>query len=259
MEFYTTQKHGMESQKKHVEDLSIVDKNLMRFILSAHAKTPTEFLYLESGVKPVNFVISSRRLNYMKEIHMRDDHELIKRVLQAQIKNPVKGDWTELVKIDMNECEINEEHFNTLSKVEAKNEIKKKVNEAAFRYLKREQAEHSKVRHIVYPNYEIQNYLKSARITNKEAEIITALRSKTLRGFKDNFHTYYRNNLTCDLCELHTDTQEHCMNCPKILEKLGAIDDHIKYEHIFGTTEEQKKVAQLFTQVLNCREELLLE
>ena len=104
--------HGIT--KKHVEDLSIVDKNLMRFILSAHAKTPTEFLYLESGVKPVNFVISSRRLNYKKEIHMRDDHELIKRVLQAQIKNPVKGDWTELVKIDMNKSEINEEHFNTL-------------------------------------------------------------------------------------------------------------------------------------------------
>ena len=42
-----------------------------------------------------------RRLNYLLEIHNREDHELIKRIYVKQKENPVKGDWTELVKIDL--------------------------------------------------------------------------------------------------------------------------------------------------------------
>ena len=125
--------HGIT--KTHIEELALVDKNLMRFILSPHAKTPIEFLYLESGAKPVNFVISSRRKKYLKEIQTRKDHELIKCVFEAQQRNPLKGDWTELVRMDMENCEINNEYFNTMVKVSAKQEIKTKTNEAACRYL----------------------------------------------------------------------------------------------------------------------------
>ena len=35
--------------------------------------------------------------------------------------------------------------------------------------------------------------------------------------------------------------------------------EHIKYEHIFGSIEEQKGVAKLYVQLLKCREELLSE
>ena len=227
--------------------------------MTAHAKTPIEFLYLESGAIPVKFVLSSRRLNYLKEIHMRNDHELIKRVLTAQKKNPVKGDWIKLVQMDMEESEIDEEYLNTLDKASAKYEIKDKVHKAAFRYLKNEQSQHSKVRDIVYTKYEIQSYLKSGTFSNKEAEIITALRSKTLRGIKTNFHTQYSDNLDCNLCGLFLDTQEHCMVCPKILNNIDIQKEHIKYEHIFGTIEEQKEVAILYLQLVNCREELLLQ
>ena len=98
--------HGIT--QKHMEELALVDKNLIWFLLSALAKTPIEFLCLESGAKPVNFVISSRRLNFLKEIHMRKIHELLKRWFEAQQKNPLKGDWTELVEMDMEKCDIME-------------------------------------------------------------------------------------------------------------------------------------------------------
>ena len=100
---------------------------------------------------------------------------------------------------------------------------------------------------------------KVQNIFNKEAEIITALRSKTLRGIKTNFHTQYSDNLDCNLCGLFLDTQEHCMMCPKILNNIDIQKEHIKYEHIFGTIEEQKEVAILYLQLVNCREELLLK
>ena len=99
--------HGMTL--KHIKEFAMIEKNLLRFLLSAPAS--------ESGAKPKNFVISNQRVNYIKVIHMREDHKLLKRVFKAQKKNPLKGDWTELVKIDMQNCDINEEYFKTFCNV----------------------------------------------------------------------------------------------------------------------------------------------
>ena len=48
---------------KNISDLESLDEKLLRDILSAHAKTPKELLYLETGSLPVSYVIKSRRLN----------------------------------------------------------------------------------------------------------------------------------------------------------------------------------------------------
>ena len=85
--------HGVTNS--HIEQLSKVDHQLLRSILSAHSKIPTEFLYLETGVLPVKYVISSRRLNYLLEIHSREDHELIKKNLhETKTKYCERRLWT---------------------------------------------------------------------------------------------------------------------------------------------------------------------
>ena len=66
-----------------------LDKSLLR----DHSKTPLEMLYLESGATPIRFVLASRRLSYLQIIMKRDDEELPKRVLKAQIESPLPGDF----------------------------------------------------------------------------------------------------------------------------------------------------------------------
>ena len=61
--------HGLTATQ--IAQIELVDHHLMRTILGAHSKTPTEFLYLETGALPVKYVITSRRLNYLKHIHMQ--------------------------------------------------------------------------------------------------------------------------------------------------------------------------------------------
>ena len=98
--------HGVTEAQ--VSQIELVDNQLLRKILCAHAKTPVEFLYLETGALPVRFVISSKRLNYLRHIHNIKEHELLKRVFSAQKENPVKGDWYKLVKEDLNQLNIEE-------------------------------------------------------------------------------------------------------------------------------------------------------
>ena len=80
--------HGITSAQ--IEQIETVDHQLMKTILSAHCKTPTEFLYLETRALPIKSVIASRRLNYLKHIHMKDEHELVKRIFEAQSREMIQ-------------------------------------------------------------------------------------------------------------------------------------------------------------------------
>ena len=76
---------------------------------------------------------------------------------------------------------------------------------------------------------------------------------------KENFHTFYNYDRQCSLCKLSPDSQEHCLTCPKILEKIKTLGKHIEYKHIFGSIIEQRDVARAFTEIINTREAILEE
>ena len=44
-------------QIKHIEKLELIDWSLMLFIVRAHSKTPSEFLYLETATIPLRYTI----------------------------------------------------------------------------------------------------------------------------------------------------------------------------------------------------------
>ena len=69
--------------------VSMEDEALLRYLLDCHSKVPLEFLYLESGAIPVRFILSGRRINYLKTILNRDPEELIRRIYEAQLLNPI--------------------------------------------------------------------------------------------------------------------------------------------------------------------------
>jgi hypothetical protein len=65
--------HGLPNA--HIAKLESMDEALLGGILKAHTKTPQEFIYLETGMVPVKWIIMQRRLNYLKHILSRDSDE----------------------------------------------------------------------------------------------------------------------------------------------------------------------------------------
>ena len=55
-------------KEKEIRRLEEVDEYLLRFLVHGHAKTPLEFLYLETGAIPIRFVIGSRRICFLQTI-----------------------------------------------------------------------------------------------------------------------------------------------------------------------------------------------
>jgi hypothetical protein len=243
--------------QKHIEELETVDHAVMRHIIGAHAKVPTEFLYLETGTLQLSKVVSMRRMMYLQNIVKRQDNELVKRIYEAQKESPVKGDWTEQVKSDfrmINEV-LDEQQIKGETKKEMKSRIKKLICKAEFDTLKEAQMKHSKVSNICYAKFATQEYMTSHMLNNHEVALLFSLRSRTVKNIKANMSSVFRNNMNCSLCKISEDSQEHCLECPEISANRGI---EVKYEDMFSQNiEKQVALTKAFSTVLEERTRLL--
>ena len=153
--------------------------------------------------------------------------------------------------------DINEDELKQLNKNLTRKYIKDKIYRKAFEVLKSRQL--TLVESIQYDQYKCQEYLKSPNINFEEASVLVALRSKTVKDIKSNTRSFSQNDLMCPLCMKNEDTQEHCLECPK-LKNVKPTETHITYDQIYSHSEsEQQAIASLFLTILETRNQLLQE
>ena len=104
--------------KEDITKLEVIDHQVMRVICNSHAKTAIEYLYLETGEKPLRHIISSRRLLYLHHILSKEDSELVKKVFQAQQANTTKGGFVNLIRIDIDM--IGDQYYENTIKTQIK-------------------------------------------------------------------------------------------------------------------------------------------
>ena len=128
-----------------------VDEHLLRSLVKGHSKLPLEFLYLEAGAMPIKYILKCRRILYLQTILQRPEEELTRRVYDAQKRDPLHGDFFQLVKDDFNDIdkEMSEIEIKQTNREQFKKEIKEKTRAAAFEYLKNIQGEHSSQRYQI--------------------------------------------------------------------------------------------------------------
>ena len=84
------------------------------------------------------------------------------------------------------------------------------------------------------------------------------MKSRTLRGVKNNFRNMFPDNTLCPLCERNIDTQEHIILCP-VLQNCIVEDKDLIYTHLTGTLEQQSEFIASYEKLLEVRDELLSE
>ena len=238
-----------------------VDKHLLRSLVKGHSKSPLEFLFLEAGATPIRFLISCRRILYLQTILHRPDNELIKRVYAAQKDDPLPGDFFQLVQEDLQLVggDLSEKHIQQSSRNSFKSEIKQKIKNAAFSYLKSLQRQHSKISDIYYPIFQTQKYMTSPIFANDEVNLLHALRSRSI-NVKNNFSSKYRNDMSCPLCSHMRDDQRHILECDVLKNKLESrevANSKVVYEDIFGDHLKQKEATHLFAKLIKIRDSLV--
>ena len=141
-----------------IEPQSIVDHQLLKFIVGVHAKTPSEFLYLETWALPLSKILACRKIIYLKTILKRNKHDLLRRVYEAQKENPTDGNYINLIKIFFETLgkSISEDNIINMTEDMFKNRVKTFVEKAAFEQLSAITESHSKVREKNYNCLEAQ-------------------------------------------------------------------------------------------------------
>ena len=250
--------------KSDLQPLQIIDNKIMRLILGAHKSVPTELLYLETGTIPIINVITVRRLCYLQNILKRHKEEVIRRVYIAQKKNPIKGDWVQMIEDDMKNLQINVSDANIadMSEYEFKKLIKNQIRQHTFTELLNSQLKHKKGSDIKYTNLcEPQGYLTDQMFNNKLCSLLFNLRCNTVSNIKDNFHRLYNDDLNCPICKVEVDTQQHMLSCSILLNNLDEAQKKLHettcYEDIYSNTQNQFKITTLFHTLLKIRQKML--
>ena len=231
-------------------------------------KTPVEALYLELGCIPFDFIIKSRRLNFLHYILTRPENDLLGNFFEVQSKYPVKNDWVHSVKEDLRELKINLD-FNEIkekSKVSFSKLVKKHVIVGAFNYLMQLKNEHSKLTNLHYTKLEMQSYLKFKGMNKINAKSLFKYRTR-MALVKNNFSSQFKNNLKCPECEKNNtkniidtadDTQEHLIyhSDNHKLSEFKSLSINDTYLKLFnGTDEEKLNVMKILEEVLNKRDD----
>ena len=205
-----------------IENHLAIDKYLLRGLLGAHEKVPLEHSYLEVAALPLSYVISLRRMLYMKTILNRRDKEMVKQAYKCQKENSVPGDWCILINEDFNKIYLHmtDNQIEMISEPDYKKLIKCKTREAAFIHLPSLKESHYVVQVNEYCNLKNpQEYITRNYLNNTEKYILFGLRSQTIRGIRMNFQKMYPENSMCPMCERSLDTQEHLLLC-QVLQKI---------------------------------------
>ena len=219
-------------QKTEVAELEEVDKMLLRRILAAPDSACIESLYLELGVIPIHIMLKARRVNYLHYLATLSENEMLYKVFMSQWKYPIKDDWTQEVKLNLNELGINLslEEVKQMSKNSFKRMVKIKTKEYTMKYLLGIKEKHKKMDDLHYTELKLQNYLKDSDIPVAEARNLYRYRTRVAK-YKENMKSSYTNTSTaCPLCLLHPDTQLHSVQCTEVKTKIVVEG---RYEDIF--------------------------
>ena len=84
------------------------------------------------------------------------------------------------------------------------------------------------------------------------------------RGIKHNFPSLFKGNMSCKLkCQDSEtiDCQEHILSCKTLISSLSREQQvtlkEVLYLDVFGCTEKQRKIVQIYISLLDIREEIL--
>ena len=245
-----------------IEQLEKVDEALLRGLLKAHSKAPLESLFQETGCTPIRYIIKNRRISYLHTILKKDSEEIVREVFEAQKVDPSPGDFYPMVANDCELIGLNLTHseITKMEKEKFKHIVKAKIRAAAFKYLKEIQQTHSKVKDIEYFNNELSPYLRSPLFNKDDTQLLYALRTRTVSGIRKDSSSMY-SDLTCPLGCGSPDTLPHIITCSVLMSHLKSqslASSDIRHEDIFSKDiVRQKQVTELYTQLLEIREEIL--
>ena len=237
--------------KTELEDLSKLDRQLLKAICSLPNSTPIPGLYLETGCLRITTIIKARRINFLHYLVNSDKSSMIYKFFMAQWMNPVKNDWTIQVKQDLKDFQLTSDliEISSISKYSFKSAVKSKALQYDFTHLNLQKQSLSKMKDLHYPKLIMQNYFDLPNMNVTQAKVLMKFRLR-MASFGENFRGQSV-TIICPLCGLHPDSQSASFNC-QFMKTHFLIEG--QYNDIFSDNVSSQLVRTL-TKIQSFRED----
>ena len=206
--------------KEEIKQFEDLDLTLLRKLLKVPFSTPSEAFYLELGIIPIGVIIKARRVNYLHYILTREESEMLYTFFITQWHNETPGDWTQQIRIDLEDLKIpcDFEFLKSKSDFSFKAMVKIKAKEYALNILTDRQRKHSKMSNLHYTELKIQDYFKIEGINIKQVQNLFKWRVR-MAPMGENFRGSEKAKM-CPLCQAHLDSQNLAFECENLKQKI---------------------------------------
>ena len=113
---------------------------------------------------------------------------------------------------------------------------------------------------LSYKKLEIQPYMQSPLFDTESAEMLLALRTRTVRGVKNDFRGMFQ-DVACPLGCGNSDTLPNILTCPVLQDQLNnetVATQKIVFQDIFSPdTAKQKQVTELYIKLMEIRSKVI--
>ena len=140
--------------ENEMRELEQIEENHMKNIFKADTgiQVPLHIMYLDGGQVPARYQIQRYKLNFLQYILQQEEESLLYKMLEAQQKQPVKGDWySECCKIIENfKIELSFETIKSMTRENFKRLTKERSEKVAFLELVKKKESGSKGSSLKY-------------------------------------------------------------------------------------------------------------
>ena len=154
------------------------------------------------------------------------------KVYQAQKIFPIKDDFVNQVKEDMEDIglDLEENTIKNMKKAKFKSLVKGKIREASHSYLVQKQEGCSKLMNLPL-SYNIKEYLTTNRLSTSEKQLLFKLRTHMIQ-VKGNYSSMFKDDMSCRLCDTNSEeSQEYILSCPSLATSFNI--NNVKYMDIY--------------------------
>lgn len=198
---------ALEINKTSMKELNKIWEAFIKRILKTPISTPTESLYIETGLIDIETTIEQNRLRMASRL-LQSKIQIMQIIKQENIKN---GWWENTNKIaqkhdiNLEDLQGSKQSINKLIKQKTLTSFHKRITETA--------KDKSKIQYMLQVNNtweagKQQPYLNF--LTRERASIIFQTRTRMIK-IKTNYKNAH-NNTTCRMCKSQEETQQHILN-----------------------------------------------
>ena len=180
------------------------------------------FVYLETGILPIDHEIWRRQFTFLHHIlHLAHDDPV--KVMYHQMKKlPEERNWAnKIAELRATyDIKLTDEEIESMNISRYKNLIRASIEIFVFDDLKKECATKSKTGHLKYDSFQQQLYL--TKIPPKLMYIVTRIRCSMLNTIYDRPYLY-KGVEKCRLCGIGDESLNHIINCYVISSTIQTV------------------------------------